>query len=115
MKHSEYIKVVTDLGKDTLKKAIMAGVVKQLPLLASGPWNFVLVKLTSWIAEQAFEEAEMRIFFKFIDFRTDIQAKDFEAAMLYNHTIQKIGTEQEKKDAEAKLTDALNRLVSLRS
>ncbi len=72
------------------------------------------MKLITWVAENAIEEAEMRIFFEYIDFRTDIQAKEFEAAMIYNHTIQKIGTDQEKKDAEAKLTDALNKLVSLR-
>ena len=115
MKHSEYVEIIKDVGKDALKKAILKGVLKEIPYLATGPFNIVLVKLVSWIAEKAVLEAEMRIFFEYIDFRTDIQAKDFESAMLKNHTIQKIGTEDEKKKAEAELANALHRLVSLKS
>ena len=115
MKHSEYIEIVKDLGKEALKKAILNGIVKAVPFLASGPWNYVLLKFISWVATNAIEEAEMRIFFQYIDFKTDVQAKDFEAAMLRNHTIQKIGTEDEKRKAEADLTVALHKLISLKS
>lgn len=114
MKHSEYVEIVKGLGTDALKKALLKGIIKNVPFLASGPWNYVLVKFVTWLAEKAAEEAEMRIFFEYIDFRTDVQAKDFEAAMINNHKIQQTGTEQEKKDAEKKLELALNNLVSLR-
>ena len=114
MKHSEYIEIAKGYGETALKNILLRVVIKKLPFLALGPANFLLVKLASWIAKEGVEEAEMRIFFEYVDFRTNAQAKDFEAAMIYNNTIQKIGTEEEKKIAEAKLTEALNALVSLR-
>ena len=115
MKHSEYIKIVTDVVVNSLRDTIVKGAIKQFPFLSFGPWNFALVKIATKIAQMASEEAEMRIFFHFIDFRTDAQAKDFEAAMIYNNTIQKIGTEDEKVIAEKNLKLALERLISLRT
>ena len=115
MKHSEYIEVVKGLGHTALKNALLKGIIKNIPFLAFGPWNILTVKVVEWLATQAVQEAEMRLFFQFIDFRTNVQAKDFESAMMYNHTMQKIGTEQEKKDAETKLIKALNNLVSLKA
>lgn len=114
IKHSDYVKIVTNLGKESLKKALIKGAVKQLPFLASGPLNYLMIKLATKLAELAIEETEMRIFFQYIDFRTDIQAKDFEEAMMRNHTMQQIGTEDEKKKSEADLVLALNKLASLR-
>lgn len=115
MKHSEYVKIVTDLGKDSLKKALMKAALKQLPFLATGPLNYLTVKVITKLSELAIEESEMRIFFQYIDFRTDVQAKGFEEAMIINHTMQKIGTEDEKKLAEKNLEIALGKLMSLRS
>ena len=57
----------------------------------------------------------MAVFFEYIDFGTNIQAKDFESAMQYNHSMQLIGTPEEKKNAEEKLIIALGNLMSLRS
>ncbi len=113
MKHSEYVEIVKGLGRDALKKALLNGAVKQLPFLALGPMNILTVKLVAWLSELAVEEAEMRVFFEYIDFRTSAQAKDFESAMIKNHTIQQIGTDEQKKLAEAELAEALNKLVSL--
>lgn len=114
MKHSEYVKILTDLGKDSLKKALIKGAVKKLPFLALGPLNTLTVMAMEKLAEMAIIEAEMRIFFQYIDFRTDMQARDFESAMIKNHTMQKIGTEDEKRKAEAELQVALHDLVSLK-
>ena len=113
MKHSEYVNIVKGFGENALKKAMMGAVIKQLPLFALGPWNYVLGRLAGWLAINMVEEAEMRVFFLNVDFRTSVQAKDFESAMVYNHTIQQIGTEEEKREAEKKLVDALNKLVTL--
>ena len=114
MKHSEYVSIVQSYGTKALKNVLMKWAVSQLPFLASGPWNFLLVKLATKIATEVVEEAEMRVFFEYVDFRTDAQAKDFEAAMLKNHIAQQTGTEDEKIKAEAELVLALNKLVSLR-
>ncbi len=114
MKHSEYVSIVQSYGAKALKNVLLKVAIKQLPFLASGPWNYLLVKLASKIAEVAAQEAEMRLFFSYVDFRTDSQAKDFEAAMIKNHIAQQTGTEDEKKKAEAELVVALNKFVSLR-
>ena len=113
MKHSEYINIISVSATDSLKNALIKGVIKNLPFLSTGIPNVLLAKLAGHLASWAMNEAEMRIFFKYIDFRTDAQAKDFEAAMIYNHTIQKIGTDDEKAKAELGLRLALERLVNL--
>ena len=114
MKHREYIAIISQVATNSLKEALVKGMIKNLPFLAFGPWNIVLVKVAGKIAEMVLKEAEMQVFFKYIDFRTDAQAKDFETAMLYNHTIQRIGTDAEKIRAEQLLKDALTELVHLK-
>lgn len=114
MKHSEYVKIVQSLAQDSLKKALMKAVLKKLPFLATGPMGIFLEKIVTKLAELAVEEAEMRIFFKYIDFRTDIQAKDFEQAMIHNYNMQMVGSDEDKKLATKRLEDALHKLVNLR-
>ena len=114
MKHSEYIEIARGLGVKVLQKSIIGGVVKAIPFFALGLPNTILIKLASWLAEIIANQTEMMVFFKYIDYRTDSQAKDFEAAMIKNHQVQLTGTDQEKKDAEKILTDALYKLVNLR-
>ena len=115
MKHSEYVTIIEGFGKKAISDALIRVAVKQLPFLATGLWNYALIKLAIKLAEELVKQGEIAIFFKYIDFRTDAQAKDFEAAMLYNHTIQQIGTPEEKKHAEEELVKALHDLVSLKS
>lgn len=115
MTHKEYVQIVKSMGIEALKTSLLKGVVKQLPFLASGPMNWLTVKVVSWLAEKAAEQAEMMIFFQYIDMRSDSQAKDFEAAMIENHKAQTMGTPEDKKNAEEKLKAALIKLVSLRS
>lgn len=112
MKHSEYVEVVKTLMITSLKNSLISIVIDALPFLATGPLNAVLIKLATVIAEKMADKIEMAVFFQYVDFRTDQQAQDFELAMVYNHHIQQSGTEEEKKDAEAKLMVALNNLVT---
>jgi hypothetical protein len=113
MKHSEYVSIVKSYGTNALKNVLIKWAVSKLPFLASGFWNVLLVKLAMSIAKEAAEEAEMRVFFLHVDFRTNEQAKDFELAMIQNHKAQKEGTEDEKIKAEQNLVKALNSLVHL--
>lgn len=115
MKHSDYILAAKGLGQNILQKSIVSGVAKSIPFFALGLPNTLLIKLASWLAEIIANQTEMMVFFKYIDYRTDSQAKDFEAAMIKNHQVQLTGTDQEKKDAEKILTEALYRLVNLRA
>ena len=114
MKHSEYVKIVKSLAQDSLKKALMKAVLKKLPFLVSGSMGIFTEKIIAKLAELAVEEAEMRIFFKYVDFRTDLQAKDFEQAMIHNYNMQLVGSDEEKKLATKRLEDALHKLVNLR-
>ena len=115
MKHSDYVVILEGLGKKAVSEALIKVALKHMPLFALGPWNYVLVKIANAIAGELVKQSEMAIFFKYVDFRTDSQAKDFEAAMLHNHKIQIMGTPEEKKDAEEKLIVALNALAALKS
>ncbi len=114
MKHSEYIEVAKSLGIKVIEKSIVGGVVKAIPFFSLGLPNILLLKLASWLAGIIAEQVEMGIFFKYVDYRTDAQAKDFEAAMISNHKAQLMGTKEEKDNAEKILMDSLRSLVSLR-
>lgn len=113
MKHSDYIEIAKELGKANLKSALIGVVVKHLPFFASGPFNYILVRVASALAKELVEQTEMRIFFKYVDFRTDSQAKDFEKAMIENHRAQKEGSEDDKIKAEKALIFSLNKLITL--
>lgn len=115
MKHSDYVKIISDLATKSLKEALIKGVIKNAPFFAFGLWNPLLVKVATYLAEWASREAELQIFYKYIDFRTDVQAKDFEKAMLHNHTMQLIGSKEEKDESERLLKNALIKLVALKS
>lgn len=114
MKHSEYVEILKNQGKDILKKVLIKVAVEKLPFLAFGPANILLAQFMSWLATEAMKKGEMAIFFQYIDFRTDDQAKEFESLMIRNATIQKIGTEDEKRAIEKELEGALLKLVNLR-
>lgn len=114
MKHSEYIEVAKSLGIKVIEKSIVVGVVKAIPFFALGLPNTILLKLAAWLASIIADQVEMGIFFKYVDFRTDAQAKDFELAMINNHRIQLTGTKEDKDNAEKILMDSLRNLVSLR-
>ena len=114
-KHSEYVAMVKSYGETVLRRLMIDWVVLKLPFFASGPWNWLLVKIATKFAEYAADQAEMKAFFLYVDFRVNGQAKDFEKAMLENRKAQKEGTEQEKKDAEEKLKIALRNLVYIKS
>lgn len=115
MRHSEYVEIAKGFGEESLKKALVGVAVKSLPFFISGPFNIILIKLADFIAKEVIRQAEFAIFFSYIDFRTDLQAKDFEAAMIKNHKAQLGGTNEEKIIAEKELSEALNRLVSIKS
>ena len=115
MKHSEYIAIAQGLGAQVLQKSIIGGIAKAVPFFALGLPNTLLIKFATWLATIIAEQAEMMIFFKYVDFRSDAQAKDFEAAMLNNHKAQIEGTNEEKNNAEKALMEALARLVNLKS
>jgi hypothetical protein len=113
MKHSEYVEIIKDQSSSILKKVILRALLRKLPFLVSGPANYLAVKFVSWLVGEAVEEAEMRIFFQYIDLRSDRFAKEFQDIMIRNHTIQKIGTDADKIAIEKELEDALFKLVNL--
>lgn len=115
MKHSEYVEVAKSLAVKVIEKSIIVGVAQAIPFLAIGIPNKALVKLANWLAELIVKQTEMSIFYKYVDFRSDAQAKDFELAMISNHKAQLTGTKEEKDNAEKVLMDSLSRLVSLKS
>lgn len=111
MKHSEYVEIAKGIGEKSLKKALIGSVLKYAPFMATGFLNPILVKLAEVLAREMIKQGELAIFFQYVDFRGDAQAKDFEAAMIYNHKMQIEGTDQEKAYAEKKLQLALSNLV----
>lgn len=114
MKHSEYVEILKGQGQQILKKVLLRVLLRKLPFLAFGPANVLTVKAVEWLVKEGVEEGEMRLFFAYIDLRSDQFAKEFESIMIRNHKIQQIGTDEDKKAIELELEEALDRLVNLR-
>jgi len=113
LKHSENVESIKQASVILIKQALLGIFIKWIPALASGPFNYVAIKLATKIAEELAERGEMMIFFKHIDFRTNNQGKDFVAAMIKNHIAQQTGSENDKKQAEEELINTSNIFITL--
>lgn len=115
MKHSEYVETIKGLATKTGKDLLIREGAKMVPFLFTGPFGFIGTMLAGKVMEILIREGEFAAFFKYMDLRSDSLAKGFEAAMLYNHKMQQEGTDEQKKDAEKKLEDALRAFISLKN
>lgn len=113
MKHSEYVKVVKSLAQDSIQKVLLRVALKKLPFLAMGPMAGLTSRLITWLVSEGIEEAELRIFYTYVDFRTEVQGKAFEEAMLHNYNMQLTGDEDDKRIAEERLKKAMLDLLML--
>jgi len=113
MKFSEWVVIAQNNGQSVLSKIILRVLLRKLPFLATGPLNYLTIKAVSWLAKETAEEAEMRAFFGAMDLSASAEGRELKAIMIRNTTIQKIGSEDDKKQIEAELEESLNKFVNL--
>lgn len=100
----EYVDVIKSSFVSIGSKAVHSGLVTAFPsaaALLANPFtrfviDFFIKKLLNFLAK----ESEMAVFFKYIDMRVGVQAKEFEAAAYANHAAQLTGDKDAIKKAE---------------
>lgn len=119
MNREEYVESAKMAFISLAKKAVMAGLARELPNLFAGKigmiFNPFIGLFVSRILKIAINEGETGVFFYYIDMRVGDQSKEFEAAAEYNYLIQKTGTKDEKLKAEARLKAAFDKFAKLSS
>lgn len=85
MNRDEYLKSIEAVFIDQLKKAAIRAIVTKLPFFALPIANPILCFIISKILDKAAKEAEIGIYFLYIDLRTNAQANKFsELALKYD-------------------------------
>lgn len=85
-------------------KAFMAAVVARFPFMAHPFLYKIAHQLVKELMNETAEDADVEVFFKYIDFRTNGQGVDFEKAAIENFKIQNSNASKlEKERAELEL------------
>lgn len=94
------------------KKAILAHLITQFPFLAH-PFLQKLLEtiILDPLLKSLSNNSEMMIFFLYIDWRGNEQAKEWVLAAQKNHLAQQNGTPEEKKEAEDALWKAASNFI----
>lgn len=106
---------------DALKSAIVTGVTKsavgyliaQLPFLS--PFRFIIDAIIERLVSFLVNKTELGLFFMYVDFRTNAQAKDFEQSAIRNYLARKWGNADEIKLAEVELLESFRNFAKFTS
>jgi hypothetical protein len=96
--------------ENALKAAILTS---PAAVLETPPWNLITNEIIDWVAKELSKNAEMAVFFAFINFNVNQEGHDFMEAVVANNVAQKTGTEDEKRISEEKLKDTFTKLIVL--
>jgi hypothetical protein len=95
----------------TTKRALLLGLASGGPFFANSVVqnvaSIVLDRILNWLANQA----EMGVFFQFIDWRGAQQSEAFVKAADENRKAQESGTKEERERAEKNLWDAASNFI----
>lgn len=106
LKKEDYIKAIESVFLGILKKSIINFLVRKLPFLALPALNPVLGYIVGKLLEVGMKEAELRTYFLYTDFRTNLQANKFsELALEWD--------KQRTPESEKKMLDAFYTLTTL--
>lgn len=113
MTYDDYVDSVKSYFVKTATKKALAYIVGKAAFLAWGPLGYLTKLVVEKVMLAIVDEGELLIFFKFIDFRTSKQGREFHDALVKNQETQKNGTSEEKQNAENNLKDTFRELVKL--
>lgn len=115
MTHDEYARMIKSTLSNLVIKSVLSVLTAYLPWMAWGPFRYMAEWVITKVITIAFDQTEMAIFFEYVDMRTSKQGREFDAAALRNHEVQKTGTPEEKKAAEEELKVKFKALAKLRN
>ena len=112
MDYAAWVNAAKTFMEDRLKDRIIEFVVTKFPFMASGPLGYILSKLASKLAVYLANTAELRAFYKYADFRSTAQGRDFsEAAIQYQIELED-GDGETIAKARQKLIDSARIFIS---
>jgi hypothetical protein len=112
MTHQQYIDSLKSTILELGKKTVLNWIFSKFTLLAWGPLGLLVGMVVEKVLTIFINESETAIFFQYIDMRTDLQGKDFSEKAIANFNAQRMGTNEEKKIAEANLINSFRAFAS---
>ena len=103
-----YIEAIKSFILERVKKFLMAYCISKLPFLAFSWINPIFAIVVNKLVTVVLNESEMRIFFKYVDVRSNMQGSNFEKMALQYHN-------NRTKENEKAVNDALDIFISLNS
>jgi hypothetical protein len=104
MTNEEAVALAKDKFTTAAEAAINAALLASpLAIIEAPPWSLLTHEAVHWIAQTLAKDAELAVFFAYINFNVNQQGHDFIQAVLQNKLAQQTGTEDEKKIAQKNL------------
>lgn len=113
MTHADYIESIKSSILKLGKEKVLEFIFSKLVFLSYGPLGILTSMIVDKVLTIFINEAETRLFFAYIDTRTNSQGLDFSDKAIANFKAQQNGTEDEKKIAEKALMDSFRNFASL--
>lgn len=111
MNRNEAADLLRGQAETIIKKSIVSFVAKKAAFLLWGPFGVLVSYFAGQLAEYISKEGELRIFFLYIDMRTDSQGRDYLKAMKEYQGAKNEGDIEKIKEKESKLDEAFRALV----
>lgn len=111
MTADDYVNAIKQSAKQVGTKAVTAYILAAAPYLM--PIKFVIEFAVGKLLGVAIDKTEMGAFFIYVDMRSAQQSNEFERAAIDNYNIQRTGTDEQKKIAEANLILTFKRFIKL--
>lgn len=115
MNRQETADLIVTQAAALIKKRIVSWAVKKFVFFAWGPFGPLLSHYAGELAEYIAKDAEMRIFFLYIDLNTDKQGKTWLKAMKAYQEAVNNGTPEKIEATEVELDNAFRDLIMLSS
>lgn len=115
MTADDYVESIKSAFISLGTNAILAALAESVPFTNIPILRSIIRYLVSYALTLLAKDVEMEVFFIYTDFRTNGEAKDFEAAALANAKAQATGTPEEKLNAEKLLIDKFTAFARISS
>lgn len=115
MTRAEYVILMRETFVTLGVRAVMSELVSRWSFFALPFFNPLTKLAVDWVVKFLAKNAETAAFFLYTDMRVGDQSNEFEKAAVKNFVVQRSGTPEEKRAAEADLVRAFTAFASLRN
>ena len=116
MTNDEAVKLAKSQFLKVTEAAINAALLASpMAVVEAPPWCVLTHEMVHWVASKIVDDAEVGLFFAYINFNVNQAGHSFLQAVYQNQQAQLKGSEEEKNVAIKNLEDSFSKLVVLRN